>query len=218
MSPSTREILEKVQRGELSAEEGAALLNQAQAGTFAPEPPPPPAPEMPPPGAKQDEKVRIDDKPDFDPELDGRLQTWKRWWLFPLWIGMGIFIIGAALIALGSTAPSTFWFVCGFFPLLFGVFFMLLAWWSQRARWVHVRVRESHGDGSINRVAISMPVPISLGGWFFRTFGGVIPGLREQGKVVEMLPELFHELEHNREPIAVEVNEGDGTEVRVYIL
>ncbi|MBI4926243.1 MAG: hypothetical protein HY835_00650, partial [Anaerolineae bacterium] len=76
MSPSTREILEKVQRGELSAEEGAALLNQAQAGTFVPEPPPPPAPEMPPPGAKQDEKVRIDDKPDFDPELDGRLQTW----------------------------------------------------------------------------------------------------------------------------------------------
>jgi hypothetical protein len=81
---------------------------------------------------------------------------------------------------------------------------------------VHVRVREQKG-GTTNRVTISMPLPIRLVGWAFRIFGDRIPGLNEHKAVRDSLPALFAELEHNREPIAVEVNEKDGSEVRVYI-
>ena len=155
-------------------------------------------------------------EPDSDPEFSSRLEYWKRWWLIPLWIGLGIFIAGAGLIAWGYTSQRTFWFVCGFLPLLFGLLGIVVSWWSQTARWVHVRVHSRNG-GTTNRVNISMPLPIRLVGWGLRIFGDRIPGLSEHKEVRDSLPALFTELEHNREPIAVEVNEKDGNEVKIYI-
>ena len=228
-----REILEKVERGELTAEEGAALMSTE--GTAAPvpsQPAIPPAPvvpaeaaEEPEPAAPAAEPARVkpfdssaweEPAPSPDPELEERLEYWKRWWLIPLWVGMGIFLMGAAIIAWGHTSQQVFWFVCGFFPLLLGLLGMFLSWWSQTARWVHVRVRDKKG-GKENRVMISMPVPIRLASWFLRVFGDLIPGLRDQKDVREMLPPLLEALEKDRSPMSVEVNEKDGSEVQVYI-
>jgi hypothetical protein len=223
-----REILEKVERGEISAEEGAAMMNEQNAGPIPPTPSQPavpaePAiPAQPAEAAAQPEAgARVEtpagDEPDPmpDPELDRRLEYWKRWWMVPLWVGMGIFLVGAALIAWGHTSQHTFWFICGFFPLLLGLLGMFLSWWSQTARWLHVRVRD-HKGGRINRVMISMPVPIRLAGWFLRVFGKTIPGLRDQEKVLETLPSMLSALEDDREPISIEVNDKDGSEVQVY--
>lgn len=194
MSEDLRDILQKVERGELSAQEGAALLSGNQTT--------PPPPESPPPA----EQVVEDD-------LEERLASWKRWWMIPLWAGMGIFAIGAALIALGDLYQWKFWFVCGFFPLLLGLVAMLLAWWSQRAHWVHLRIREHSG----HRMNLSFPIPLRLTRWAFQLFGHRIPGLGEQQAVLDSIAPLLKEMETNHEPIAVEVNEPDGGEVRVYI-
>ncbi len=226
-----REILEKVERGELTAEEGAALMNQgaAEAQTMGAVPATPAVAAIPAIPAEPSEapaeaaapeaapaaSATWDETPRDDPELDERLEYWKRWWLVPLWVGMGVFLVGAALIAWGHTSQHVFWFVCGFFPLLLGLLGMFLSWWSQTARWLHVRVHDTKG-GKVNRVTISMPVPIRLAGWFLRVFGDTIPGLRDQKNVREMLPSLLSALEKDREPMSIEVNEKDGSEVRVY--
>ena len=96
---------------------------------------------------------------------------------------------------------------------------MGVAWWSQSAHWVHVRVNEPAKDEGrhATRVSVSMPLPINLASWFLRTFGGTIPGLREQRQVLDSLPDLLKELDRNHEPIVVEVNDKDNSEVKVYI-
>lgn len=195
MSEDLREILRKVERGELSAKEGAVLLGQSQTT--------PPPPNAPPPPVGQ----TVED------DLEERLASWKRWWMIPLWVGMGIFAIGAALVALGDIYQWKFWFVCGFFPLLLGLAAMLVAWWSQGAHWVHLRIREHNG----HRVNLSFPIPLRITRWAFQLFGQRIPGMREQPAVLDNLGPLLKEMEKNHEPIAVEVNEPDGDEVRVYI-
>ena len=214
MSANWREILEKIERGELTAEQGAALMSGEKQAAPAAEPEPPPAPGEPFTQASTNAAPEVEPEPDA--ELAGRLDYWKRWWLIPLWIGMGIFIAGAGLIAWGYTSQRTFWFVCGFFPLLLGLLGIVVSWWSQTARWVHVRVRDQKG-GTTNRVTVSMPLPIRLVGWGLRMFGDRIPGLNEQKAVRDSLPALFAELEKNHDPIAVEVNEKNGSEVRIYI-
>jgi hypothetical protein len=199
MDPTWRDILEKVERGELTPEEGAALMKQEAHAPVQP----------------VIDVLPADMPPEDDPDFEKRMNYFKRWWVLPLWAGAGIFIFGALLLAWGSSSKLMFWFVCGFFPLLFGLLVMLLAFWSQSAHWVHVRVRSKH-EGKTTRVAISMPLPIRLTGWILSTFGSSIPGLREQPHVIEVLPELFRELDRTRGPIVVEVNDNEDV-VQVYI-
>jgi len=229
-----RDILEKVERGEISAEEGAALMGEQNAASVPPIPSQPAIPAEPAEAAQPAQPAqpaqaaagpsggeRVDmpageeAEPVADPGLNERLEYWKRWWMVPLWVGMGVFLVGAALIAWGHTSQHVFWFVCGFFPLLLGLLGMFLSWWSQTARWLHVRVLD-HKGGRVNRVMISMPVPIRLAGWFLRVFGKTIPGLRDQEKVLETLPSMLSALENDREPISIEVNDKDGSQVQVY--
>lgn len=199
MDARWREILEKIEQGLLSPEEGARLMEEQ----------PRPAPASETPAAPPPEVEEASPEPEPDPNLD----YWKRWWMVPLWVGLSIFVLAAGLMAWAHLNERGFWFVCSFFPLSAGLLVMLLAWWSQTARWVHVRIREKGGK----RIAISLPVPIGLGKWFFQVFGRMIPGLREQDKVLDTLPDLLDELGKNKEPLSVEVNDNDA-EVQVYII
>jgi hypothetical protein len=45
----------------------------------------------------------------FEPEID----KWRRWWMIPLWIGVGITIIGSLLMFWAyQSSGFGFWFVC----------------------------------------------------------------------------------------------------------
>lgn len=225
MNPTQREILQKVERGELSPSEAAELLSGAPSAPSAPPAPPPPAAQAAPFLANL--PIRVESGPSAPPrdpeaeldDIDTRLAGWKRWWMIPLWAGMGVFLLGAALMAWGYTAGRMFWFYCSFLPLLMGLGVMGLAWWSQRARWLHVRVEDpDEKTGKTTRVSVSMPLPIHFAGWVLRTFGNRIPGLRDQPQVISSMPEMLAELDQNKEPLIVEVDETDGTHVRVYIV
>lgn len=242
MDAKTREILEKVERGELTPEEGAALM----AGTARtlpletqPEPPspgdlavpgaipvggtPPPAPTTGPAEGTLPPAFAAGSGPSANPEPEvvedfhSLVGKWKNWWVIPLWAGTGVFVLGAIWMAWGNYSQHLFWFYCGIFPLLLGLGVMLLALWSRRSRWLHVRVKSDKGDRH-DRVAISMPLPTHLVGWIFKTFGGSIPGLREQPEVIRSMPEIMAALGQNGDPLIVEVNEKNGDEVRVYIM
>ena len=43
----------------------------------------------------------------FDPEIE----RWKRWWMIPLWVGVGITVIGGLLMVWAYQASGfSFWF------------------------------------------------------------------------------------------------------------
>jgi len=226
-----REILEKVERGELSPEEGAARMAQATRQMPADAGEESPARESPvkeslegnpgplaAPGAKSSttEAEVVED-------FESVYAFWRSWWVLPLSVGAIIFVLGASLEAWANATQHGFWMVCGVFPLLLGIIVLVLSFWSRTARWLHIRVRAAqgaHGTGGkpATRVAISMPIPAQTIGWMLKLFGRFIPGLRDQPQVYNMIPEMMAALDKSGDPLVVEVNDKNGDEVRVYIM
>jgi hypothetical protein len=146
---------------------------------------------------------------------EARSRYWQRWWLIPMWIGTGITILGAGLMYWAMQATGTgLWFTCAWLPFLLGVAIMLLAWSSRSARWLHLRVHEKQG-GRTTRIALSIPIPLRLTAWFLRTFGKWIPHLEQTG-IDEIIMALEDETSPDA-PVYIEVDEGEGERVQIYI-
>ncbi len=212
-------ILQMIEDGAVTAEEGLRLLNAlagnkpeleagnaAEAGSAeahassaaheaeAPQEPPivhttPPAPNM---------------------------EKWKRWWLIPLWIGVGITTVGALLMywAYAKTGLSL-WLACLSLPFAVGVLVIALAAATRTAKWIHIRVNTGKDEWPRN-IALSFPLPIHLTAWFLRTFRNNIPKFKDTA--VDELILAMGESTTPDNPLYVEVNEGaNGEHVQVYI-
>jgi uncharacterized membrane protein len=155
----------------------------------------------------------IEDLPE-NPSFDPRAEKWRGWWRIPLWIGVVATVLtGLLLYSIYNAAGFNFWFACAWFPFMISVAIVALAWASRSAHWIHIRVHQRPGERPQN-IAISFPIPLSLMGWFLRTFRSKIPNL--QGiNPDEMILALNHVTPEK--PFYVEVNEGDGERVEVYI-
>jgi hypothetical protein len=154
----------------------------------------------------------LEDK--FKPEIE----KWKRWWMIPLWIGVGVTIIGSLLMlwAYQSTGFS-FWFGCTWLPFLLGVAVIAMAWGSRSARWLHLRVQQEPGEWP-RTIAFSFPLPLHFAAWFMRTFGRFIPKVNEIGIDFDQLIQIFETSTNSETPFYVEVDEGEGGEkVQIYI-
>lgn len=208
MNPEWLDVLKKVQSGELSVDEAAnrlSMMDEPQAEQAAP-------PSLTPLPAPEPQWGTV---PPVVEETEPDLGWWKNAWMVPFWVGTGIFILGAAIMAWAysaSPANPNFWFFCSWVPMLLGLLVLFLGWWSRQARWVHVRVQDA--DGS--KVNISMPLPLRLAGWFLRVFGPMIPAVKEQK--LDFLPEIFDAVSQTRDPIWVDVDDEDGDRVKVYIV
>ena len=216
------QILEMIERGVITAAEGVRLLSaltgnlpeispetafpdaDAAGFTAAAEPAPQPAYEEP---APETEKA--------PPDLGASARKWQRWWWVPLWVGVGITVISGGLMFLAYLRSGFgFWFACTWFPFLFGVAIMALAWASRTARWLHVRVHQAENERPRN-IAISLPLPIRFTAWLVRIFRPHIPNV-EGVNIDEMI--LALEKTSPDSPMYVQVNEGeDGERVEVYI-
>jgi len=84
---------------------------------------------------------------------------------------------------------------------------------TSRSVWLHVRIKQKPGERP-QRIAISLPMPVSLTRWFLNTFGKSIPGLRDQP--IENFSEILNNLSPE-EPFYVHVNEEGDEEVEVFI-
>ncbi len=146
--------------------------------------------------------------PDFD--------RWRSYWMIPLWIGVGITMLGAMFMFWAQQATGVgFWFLCAGVPFTIGVVLTALAWQSRSAHWLHLRVHQS-GDSWPWVIAISFPLPLGLFGWIMRTFGVRVPGMETTS-----VDELLHIIETSTSPdnpLFVEVDEGEsGERVQIYI-
>jgi SHOCT-like domain len=144
------------------------------------------------------------------------MSKWKRWWMVPLWIGVGITVFGGLFMYLAQqTSGIGFWFFCASVPFALGLVVIVLAWQSRTAPWLHVRVQQRPGEKP-ERIAFSFPLPVALGAWFIRTFGRYIPGMQDQdwGQVIEVVGRQTTP----DNPIYIQVDEEeDGEKVEIYI-
>ena len=229
-------ILEMIETGEITPDEGARRLDALNRGE-SPSPPPPldrmqilgmieageiSAEE----GARrlQEQKADLLEGEDDPPPAEARrapriseedMEKWKRWWTIPLWVGLGIVILsGMWMNAAYQSSGVGFWFYCSWLPLLLGVLLMLIAGQSRTGRWLHVRVRQAPGNSPQN-VAVSIPLPIRFTAWALRTFGQFITPLKRTS-----VDELILALEESTKetPFYVQVDEGEnGEQVEVFI-
>jgi hypothetical protein len=148
-----------------------------------------------------------------DPE---ELNKWKHWWFIPFWVGVGITIVGGLLMYWAYSASGFgFWFACAWFPFLLGVAVLALAWGSRSVPWVHVRVHQRPGE-TPERIAISIPIPVRLTAWGFRTFGHFIPNVDASG--LDAIVLALNDIADSDTPLYVDVDDGeDGEHVQVFI-
>jgi hypothetical protein len=193
------QILNMIEKGQISAEEGVRLLEtladtEASTGETA--------------SSRADTGAAPGAAPDFgDPD---------RFWVYPAAVGGGIAFIGAAIyLAIYSRAGMTFWLTCGIIPFLLGLTVVMLAWWSREARWFHLRITNMRTDR--REFAMSLPLPLSLAAWGVGIARHFSPRFRETG-VDEMIQALRDGLEEGGQPLVVDVtNDEEGERIQVYL-
>jgi len=204
----------ETRQSEVSQTEAMPAAPLPPVGEAVPKSPDPEAPvEASQPMSSQAIPAVIEDQPEA-PSFDPLEKKWRGWWRIPLWIGViATILTGLLLYSIYNAAGFNFWFACAIFPFMISVAIIALAWASRSAHWIHIRVHQRPGERPQN-IAISFPVPLTLMGWFLRTFRSKIPNMQGVNPD-EMILALNHVTPEK--PFYVEVNEDDGERVEVYI-
>ncbi|HID89181.1 MAG TPA: hypothetical protein EYP52_05650 [Anaerolineae bacterium] len=144
-------ILEEIEAGRISVEEGVRRLERLSAWSDPLEDPSPPA-------------VR--------PALVQAL------WRAVFWTGMVLAAGGALLVGAISTQwIALAWLICGGPLLLLGLATAVVGLWLRWARWFALRVRERDGQ----KITFAFPLPPAPIAWLLRVLGPFIPQLRDTG-------------------------------------
>jgi hypothetical protein len=197
------EILDMIQRGTISSEEGLKLIEALSEDWDEDSSTP----------HRESENIET---PAQYSDYDEDFSKWRARWIIPFWIGVGITTLGGALMYLGWAAHG---FGPGFFlawiPFLIGIGTMILGWNSRTGPWVHIRIQQQPGEKP-ERININLPIPIRLLAWAIRSFGRFIKGLDATG-----LDEIILALEQSSPddvPLSVNVSDdNDGNQVKVFI-
>ena len=149
------------------------------------------------------------------PSLPPSAARWRSFWMIPLWIGVGITILGGYWMYSAQINQSVGWFICASIPFLLGVLVIALAATSRTSPWLHLRVKQKEGERPQN-IAFSFPIPVRLTAWGLRTFGHRIKGLQDTS-VDEVIMALGTSTSPDN-PLYIQVDEGDDEEkVEIYI-
>jgi hypothetical protein len=222
------QILEMIKSGVITAEEGARLLQALEADDRLEEPLDdhlhdstndgmPGASPGSDSGPVEDDFGSLDGEV-IENEFEPNIEKWKRYWVIPLWIGVGITILGSLLMLwVYQSTGFSFWFACTWLPFLIGVALIAMAWGSRSARWLHLRVQQEPGEWP-QTIAFSFPLPLNFAAWFMRTFGQFIPEVNKYGLDFDQMIKSFADSTTPETPFYVEVDEGDhGEKVQIYI-
>ena len=222
------QILEMIKSGVITAEEGARLLQALEADDRLEESPDdqahnsasdgmPGASSGSYSGTVEDEFGSLDGEV-IENEFEPNIEKWKRYWVIPLWIGVGITILGSLLMLwVYQSTGFSFWFACTWLPFLIGVALIAMAWGSRSARWLHLRVQQEPGEWP-QTIAFSFPLPLNFAAWIMRTFGQFIPEVNKYGLDFDQIIKSFADSTTPETPFYVEVDEGDhGEKVQIYI-
>jgi hypothetical protein len=214
VNQAERKVLDMVEQGQISAEEGLRLIN-AMGGQGEK-----PLESTDSEASSADQKlieIKAEEaaaRPQIPQEELDRMKHLKRWWILPFAIGLLITTLGAIWMYMGYTAKGFgFGFWLAWIPFLLGILITAVSYQSSHGVWLHVRIKQKPGE-SPQRIVISLPIPLGLTRWVVTTFGDRIPGLKDQpvSEYSEILKSISPE-----DPFYVHVDEGNGEEVEVFI-
>jgi hypothetical protein len=215
------DVLEMINRGELTAAEGLAILGAMQRESAVPGAEASPAPIPPADAAAASEAAP--GMPFAEDVLPPRAPTpeiprsFRYAWVALTAAGVALALLFSALfVGLWMTGWfGAFLSVLCLSPLtLLGVILATIGLLSARAPWAHVRV-DTGQERWPRRINLSVPLPLRPVGWLIRAFGRFIPAL--QRTVVDDVLSALSQADFKREPIVVDVHEGENGE-RVQIV
>jgi hypothetical protein len=160
MAEERRRILDMVESGQISPEQGAALLElvgSADEEDTA-------AAEERLPSSAEDTQVAMERSPAHV------------LWVYPLGAGLVLLLVGGTVVsAMHQQQRVNAWtWLCGWIPLFMGLAVVTLAAWARTAHWIHLRVRD-HGQ----HVALSFPLPLGLAAALVRVARPFVPQLHD---------------------------------------
>jgi uncharacterized integral membrane protein len=192
-----RKILQMVADGKISAEEAATLMRSLEESA--------------------EEEIEVIET---ESALGGERvnaaefdQVRERAKLFA-WIPLGVGIILTILtswwmFSIQQRAGLNFWFFCMTLPFLLGVFLIAL---SGSSRWLYVNVDRSRRNDWPKNITLAFPLPLGLAGWFLKNFGSHL-----QWAHVDEFMTAISAAKTATEPLTVNVDEGGGERVQVFI-
>lgn len=234
-------ILRKIETGDLSVEDGAYLLNAIEGRLTRSQEDiqsdPAPATSSINPVDEDVYKNSIRDgynPPEFlkegagevilpssgnhsmDQTVDHSAEDLSRWKIWSQ-LAFAVFVVLTALssvwIVQGWLARPWGWgFILAWIPFWVGVIGMISLY---DARWIHVRIQQPEGK-SPQRIAISLPLPLRLILFLYPLVSRWVPAEVGGQDVMTILPELEMSLT-SKDPIHIQVDEGNGEKVEVYI-
>jgi len=204
------EILEMIQQGKISPDEGLKLITALGESWEAEEEE----------YLQAREEMLYQPSPsrsgNADPEITVQeMEKWRKWWVIPFWSGVGITVLGGVLMYWGWSARGIgLGFIAAWIPFLIGLGIMALGWNSRNGPWIHLRVHQRPG-AKPEKVSLSFPIPVRFLAWSMRTFSQWIPELPAG---IEDVLLALGEFSPGDSPLSINVNDQeDGERVLIYI-
>lgn len=196
-------ILKKVETGEVSLETASRLLSEVEKLTD--------------PGKKSSEANMSQEEMDVEFKNVPTKPGWGViFWILPLFLGAITTAFSANWLyqSLKNNGMSFgFWF--SFIPLGIGIFLIYFAWVLERARWIHIFIRQPAGEKP-QRIVLGFPLPLKFAMSVIRIFKINIPGKFGSQDLEVMLQSIDQQI-NKQDPIYIDVNDKDGTKVEIYI-
>ncbi len=211
MSEERLIILQKIESGDISIEDGQRLID-ALDGRYQEEHQADSAQEGTEAEALSSEQVDVVETgqeksalPDFE--------RWRTWG----WVAFGLFVLLTAMSAVWMVSgwqrqPWGWGFWLSWIPFLIGVLGMAA---SYQARWLHVRIRQAPGSKP-EKIAISLPLPLGLASMVMGTFSKWMPEKVREQNIGEMIRQLDQDIKKDQ-PLHIQVEEDDGERVEIFI-
>ena len=185
-----RKVLEMIESGSVSAEEGLRLL---------------------------DVLIDLGDEDESEPETNEPLPSaspdsapsekvhkWKGLWQVPLWLGITLVVLSAIamFLAIRSTGYGI-WFILAWLPLLSGIFWIVFAWECRTAHWLYLHIRQKAGAKHGN-FTLGFPLPLRFSGWLLRIFGDKISP--KQNKSITQIIQALETQTSFENPIYIDID------------
>jgi hypothetical protein len=217
------EILNRVEKGEISTEEAARLLSvtvissptlpqtpmsvleQLERGEITPEDA---ARRLSAPaGVKQNQEKKTP-KVEVIRVKPTATQRSSGWWLILISIGALFAVLGGLLMNTDlRNGGMGLGFFCAWIPLSFGVLLLLLGWLARRSAWANVNFKSHRANGRV-KFDFDMPVPIGVAGKALHFVGDRVPVLGSE--TVERLMQALEQASKDGDPIQIRANSEDG--------